>query len=58
MLVLMPGLGHEVNGARRWIRLGFMNFQASELARVMLLTYIASYAVRRADELRRTSWVS
>ena len=29
-----------------------MNFQASELARVLLLTYIASYAVRRADELR------
>ena len=52
ILVLMPGLGHEVNGSRRWIRLGFMNFQASELARVMLLTYVASYAVRRADELR------
>ncbi|HEX9772244.1 MAG TPA: putative lipid II flippase FtsW [Steroidobacteraceae bacterium] len=54
ILVLMPGLGHEVNGSRRWIRLGFMNFQASELARVMLLTYVASYAVRRADELRST----
>ena len=31
---------------------GFMNFQVSELARVMLLTYVASYAVRRSDELR------
>jgi cell division protein FtsW len=51
VLVLVPGLGHEVNGSRRWVRLGFMNFQASELARVMLLTYIASYAVRRSDEL-------
>jgi cell division protein FtsW len=51
VLVLVPGLGHEVNGSRRWIRLGFMNFQVSELARVMLLTYIASYAVRRSDEL-------
>ena len=50
-LVLVPGVGHEVNGSRRWVRLGFMNFQVSELARVMLLTYIASYAVRRADEL-------
>jgi cell division protein FtsW len=48
----VPGIGHEVNGSRRWVRLGFMNFQASELARVMLLTYIASYAVRRAEELR------
>jgi cell division protein FtsW len=51
LLVLVPGLGHEVNGSRRWLRLGFMNFQVSELARVMLLTYVASYAVRRADEL-------
>jgi cell division protein FtsW len=51
VLVVVPGLGHEVNGSRRWIRLGLMNFQASELARVMLLTYIASYAVRRAEEL-------
>jgi cell division protein FtsW len=41
-----------VNGSRRWVRLGFMNFQVSELARVLLLTYVASYAVRRADELR------
>ena len=53
ILVLTPGLGHEVNGSTRWIRLGVMNFQASELARVMLLTWIASFAVRRADELRR-----
>jgi cell division protein FtsW len=52
VLVLVPGIGYTVNGARRWIRLGFMNFQVSEAARVMLLTYIASFAVRRADELR------
>ena len=52
VLVLVPGIGHEVNGSRRWLRLGFMNFQVSELARVLLLTYVASYAVRRADELR------
>jgi cell division protein FtsW len=52
VVVLVPGIGHEVNGSRRWLRLGFMNFQASELARVLLLTYVASYAVRRAGELR------
>ncbi len=51
-LVLVPGIGYTVNGARRWVRLGVMNFQVSELARVMLLMYVASYAVRRADELR------
>jgi cell division protein FtsW len=52
VLVLVPGIGYEVNGSRRWVRLGFMNFQVSEAARVLLLTYVASYAVRRADELR------
>jgi cell division protein FtsW len=52
VLVLIPGIGASVNGARRWVRLGVMNFQVSEAARVMLLTYIASVAVRRADELR------
>jgi len=54
VVVLIPGLGHEVNGSRRWLRLGIMNFQVSELARVLLLTYLASYAVRRADELKAT----
>jgi len=52
IVVLIPGIGYEVNGSRRWVRLGFMNFQVSEVARVLLLTYVASYAVRRADELR------
>jgi hypothetical protein len=48
-----PGLGHVVNGSRRWIRLLGFNFQASELARVLVLIFIASYAVRREDELRQ-----
>ena len=52
VVVLIPGIGYEVNGSRRWIRLGFMNFQVSEATRVMLLMYVASYAVRRSDELR------
>jgi cell division protein FtsW len=51
-VVLVPGLGHSVNGSRRWIRLVGFNFQASELARVLVLIYVASYAVRRAEELR------
>jgi cell division protein FtsW len=53
--VLVPGLGHVVNGSRRWIRLLGFNFQASELARVLVLIFIASYAVRREDELRSTA---
>jgi len=54
-VVLVPGLGHVVNGSRRWIRIVGFNFQASELARVLVLIFIASYAVRREDELRTTA---
>jgi cell division protein FtsW len=52
LAVLVPGLGYEVNGSRRWLRLASFNFQVSELARVLVLIYIASYAVRRELELR------
>jgi cell division protein FtsW len=52
--VLIPGIGHQVNGSRRWIRLGFMNFQPSELSRVLLLMYMASYIVRRQVELKES----
>jgi cell division protein FtsW len=52
LAVLVPGIGYVVNGSRRWVRLGLMNFQVSEAARVMLLMYVSSYAVRRADDLR------
>jgi cell division protein FtsW len=51
-LVFVPGLGHTVNGSRRWLQLAGLNFQASELARVLVLIYLASYAVRREQELR------
>lgn len=54
LMVFIPGLGHSVNGSRRWVRLGFLNFQVSELTRVFVLIYIASYAVRRSEELRGT----
>ena len=50
--VLIPGIGYSVNGSRRWIRLAGLNFQASEATRVMVLIFIASYAVRREAELR------
>jgi cell division protein FtsW len=52
ILVLVPGLGHAVNGSRRWLRVAGINFQVSELARVFILIYLASYAMRREEELR------
>jgi cell division protein FtsW len=51
-LVFIPGVGHAVNGSRRWVKLPGLTFQASELARVFILIYVASYAVRREQELR------
>jgi cell division protein FtsW len=51
VVVLVPGLGHAVNGARRWLELGPITVQASEPARLCLLLYLASYAVRRSAEL-------
>jgi len=54
VMVLVPGLGHEVNGSRRWLNVGIMKFQASELTRVLLLVYLASYAARRQQELKES----
>ena len=54
VLVLVPGLGHSVNGSRRWLRFAGLNVQVSEIARVLVLVYVASYAVRRETELRET----
>jgi cell division protein FtsW len=53
-LVLIPGLGATVNGARRWMRVGPMNFQVSELAKVLVLTWVCSYCVRKREELTKT----
>jgi cell division protein FtsW len=55
VLVRIPGIGHEVNGAWRWIRVGPLNFQPSELARWFLVTYIAVFAVRHQTELRSSA---
>ena len=53
-LVLMPGIGATVNGARRWLRIGPVNFQVSELAKVLVLTWVCSYCVRKRTELETT----
>jgi cell division protein FtsW len=47
--VLIPGIGKGVNGAKRWIAMGFMNFQPSELAKFAVLMYAADYMVRKMD---------
>ena len=54
-VVAIPGIGHSVNGSRRWLQLGPLNFQPSELARWLLVTYIAIFAVRHQTELRSSA---
>ena len=51
--VLVPGIGKGVNGARRWISLGVMNFQPSELAKLAVLLYAADYIRRKMDVQER-----
>ena len=53
-LVLVPGIGHEANGSQRWIRIGPVGLQPSELARLMLIVYLADHLARRAVEVRTT----
>ncbi len=50
-LVLVPGIGHSVNGSRRWLQLGPLNFQVSELAKLLYIIYLASYLHRFRDKL-------
>ena len=51
-VVLIPGVGYEVNGATRWVRVGPVNLQVSEPARLCLLIYVAGYVVRQQKALR------
>jgi len=47
--VLIPHIGRVVNGARRWIPLGFISFQPSEFAKFAMLLYVSDYMVRKME---------
>lgn len=51
VLVFIPGIGHEANGANRWINLGPVNFQPSELMKVVAVLFAADYAVRKQQHM-------
>jgi cell division protein FtsW len=51
-LVLIPGIGHSRNGSSRWIGIGPLGFQVSELAKFIIVIYMAGYLVRRNLEIR------
>ncbi|MCF9045769.1 putative lipid II flippase FtsW [Acinetobacter nectaris] len=50
-------IGTEVNGARRWIRLGFFTLQPTEVAKMIMAVFTADYVVRRASEVRDRGWM-
>ena len=52
VLVLIPGVGKTVNGSTRWISLGLINLQVSEVVKLFLLIYVAGYLVRHGEEVR------
>ncbi|MFK7893932.1 MAG: putative lipid II flippase FtsW [Granulosicoccus sp.] len=53
-LVLVPGIGKEVNGSRRWIDLGVFTVQVSEVVKLFIVVYLAGYLVRRRHLVQTT----
>ena len=51
IIVLIPELGHEVKGGRRWLRVGSLSLQPAELLKVVLIIYVASYLERKQEML-------
>jgi cell division protein FtsW len=54
MLVVVLLIGREINGSTRWLALGPVNFQPSELVKLFVVVYLAGYLVRRGDEVRES----
>jgi cell division protein FtsW len=52
-LVLIPGIGHSVSGARRWFRFGFVSFQPGEFVRLILILYLAHLLGTKKDVIHR-----
>jgi cell division protein FtsW len=50
--VLIPGVGHTVNGSTRWLNFGVFTFQVSEVAKLFLVIYLSGYLVRRSEEVQ------
>ena len=52
LLVLIPGVGAEINNARRWFRLGPLSFQPSEPAKLSVIIYLAAYLINKGDRIK------
>ena len=56
VLVLVPHVGAEVNGAQRWLNLGVVRFQVVEAVKLFLIIWLASYLVRHRNQVQDTWW--
>ncbi len=56
MLVLVPGVNREVNGSARWLMVGGLSIQPSELMKLFVVVYLAGYLVRQGAEVRARVW--
>ncbi|AMG99281.2 MULTISPECIES: cell division protein FtsW [Serratia] len=56
MLLIVLVVGSSVNGASRWISLGPLRIQPAELSKLSLFCYLASYLVRKVEEVRSNFW--
>ena len=56
VIVLFPHIGRRVNGSQRWLGLGFMTLQVSEIAKCAAIVFFAGYLVRRREEMRSSYW--
>lgn len=54
ILVLIPGLGHKINGSWRWLGVGPFTLQVSELVKFSVVLYLAGYLVRREEEVQNS----
>lgn len=52
ILVLIPGLGREISGARRWFRFKFISFQPSEFVNLAVIIYLADFICRKGDQIK------
>jgi cell division protein FtsW len=54
-VVLIPGVGHTVNGSTRWLNFGVFTFQISEVSKIFLIIYLGGYLIRRSEELQKNT---
>lgn len=51
-LTLVPGLGEKIGGATRWLKIGFLSFQPSELLKVVFVVFLTDFIVRKKSDLQ------